>query len=68
MSIDEVLSYFKTRAKAAEALGVQTQAIYNWVTADKVPPLRQVQIEKLTRGKLKADPDVYDQKRGQSAA
>lgn len=68
MSIDEVLKYYKTRAEAAEALGVQTQAIHNWITAKKVPPLRQLQIEKLTRGRLKADPDVYDQKRGMSAA
>jgi hypothetical protein len=67
VTIDEVLDYYKSRVALARAVRVQTQAIHNWVTAGKVPPLRQVQIEQLTAGALKADADVYEQKRGQVA-
>jgi hypothetical protein len=64
---DDIIQYFKSRIAAADALDVRPQAVSNWVSAGKVPPLRQLQAQSLTRGKLKADPDVYDTKRGQAA-
>jgi DNA-binding transcriptional regulator YdaS (Cro superfamily) len=56
MKTDDVVKFFGTQVKAAIALGIRQSAIANWVMRGFIPPLRQLHIEKVTRGKLKADP------------
>lgn len=52
MSKDEAISHFGSVAELARALRISVQAIYTW---DAEPPaLRQMQLERLTKGKLKA--------------
>lgn len=49
----DVIEYFGSQEKAAKALGMKQPNISKWLTRGVVPELRQYQIEKLTRGKLK---------------
>lgn len=55
MTLSEAVSHFGSLAKMARSLGVSTAATARWSNNDRVPMLRQYQIEKLTKGKLKAD-------------
>ena len=53
--IEKVLVYFNnSQAELARQLEVDRSAVSQWVTEDKIPPLRAIQIEKLTSGKIKA--------------
>lgn len=56
MTKQEALAHFGTVAKLAKALGISTQAIYDW--PEKVPALRQFQIERITNGQLQAEDPV----------
>lgn len=49
----DVLNFFGNSRKAAKALGISAAAISQW--GDEVPELRAFQIEKITKGKLKAN-------------
>ena len=51
MKTKDVTDYFGGVRKAAEALGVTTQAIYAW--GEDVPQMRQPHIQIVTNGKLK---------------
>jgi DNA-binding transcriptional regulator YdaS (Cro superfamily) len=53
---DAVL-YFGSKAKLAEQLGISPGALSQW--GEEVPPLRQLQIERITGGRLAASPDVF---------
>lgn len=53
MKPKDVIKYYGTQQKAAEALGCKQPSISEWVKSGEVPKLRQYQIEKITKGKLK---------------
>lgn len=53
MKTQDVIDYFGTVAKAAEALGMTHQAIYAW--KDEVPRTRQAHVEAATKGRIKKD-------------
>lgn len=53
MTMKEVVEHFGTKAGLAKALGITPQAVTLW--GDRVPELRQYQIQSLTRGALKVD-------------
>lgn len=53
MKTKDVIDYFGSVAKAAEALGMTHQAIYAW--KDEVPPTRQAHVEAATKGRIKKD-------------
>lgn len=53
MTMKKALKYFGTQAKIAEALKISQAAVAQW--GDKVPPLRQYQIERITKGELRVD-------------
>jgi hypothetical protein len=56
MTKDQAVAEFGTQVKLAEALGIKSQgSVAAW--GEYPPPLRQLQIEALTGGKLKAEPD-----------
>lgn len=55
MKLSEAVAHFGTEAEMARKLGIKPQAVYQW--GDKVPMRRQYQIQLMTKGKLKADPD-----------
>jgi len=51
--LDKAIKHFGTASKMARALGIKPQAIYQW--DGKIPRLRAFEIERVTKGKLKAD-------------
>ena len=52
MTKDDAISEFGTQVALSEALGITQGTVSSW---GKVPILRQLQIEALTGGRLKAD-------------
>jgi DNA-binding transcriptional regulator YdaS (Cro superfamily) len=60
MTLDQAVEYFGTKLRVAAALGVTRQAVSSW---REVPPLRQLQLERMTRGALRADDDILDRPR-----
>jgi hypothetical protein len=55
MTTDECIAHFGGKPKLAQALGVRLPSLYDW--GHYPPPLRQLQLQILTRGKLKAEED-----------
>lgn len=53
MTMKQVMSYFGTQAKVAEALKISQAAVAQW--GDEVPMLRQYQLERITKGGLKVN-------------
>lgn len=54
MTTDDCIRHYLTKAKLAEALGIEAPSVYSW--GEFPPPLRQLQLERLTDGNLKAEP------------
>lgn len=49
----DAIDHFGTEAALAKALSIRPQSIQDW--GDTVPVLRQLQLERITNGKLKFD-------------
>jgi DNA-binding transcriptional regulator YdaS (Cro superfamily) len=58
MLIRDAINYFGSKAKLAEALGVNRSAISNW-RGELVPRWRAYELERITKGKLRLDPSLY---------
>lgn len=58
MTTNQALRHFGSQAALAEALGIRAQSVQQW--GERPPLLRQQQIEKVTGGKLQADPAPWD--------
>lgn len=56
MDMKQVVTYFGSQAAAARALGIRQASVSEWTR--RVPPLRQLQIERITQGRLRADPTI----------
>jgi transcriptional repressor of cell division inhibition gene dicB len=61
MRTKDVINHFGSQAAVARALGIAQPSVANW--PDEPPPLRQLQIERLTAGRLRADPSILLPKR-----
>jgi hypothetical protein len=58
MTKDEAIEWGGgTQARLAEKLGIGQVAVCGW--GEHPPPLRQIQIEMLSGGRLRAEPDVF---------
>ncbi|MEK7888254.1 Cro/CI family transcriptional regulator [Burkholderia contaminans] len=55
MTYADVLRYFHTQTRAAQALGIQQSSISRWKTQGHIPWTRQCHIQVVTRGKLIAN-------------
>lgn len=66
MLTKDAIAFFGSQAALAAALGIRQPSIAGW--GETPPPLRQLQLQQLTLGKLKAAPDVFDTKRGERQA
>ena len=51
----DAIGFFGTQVKLAEALGMDQSSVSGW--KEYPPPLRQLQIEALTKGALRAQPE-----------
>lgn len=56
MTINQLKKYYKTESSSelARILGTSKQVVHAWSVNDKIPAQRQLEIQKLTKGKLKA--------------
>lgn len=66
MTFDTALAHFKTQRNMANALGIKEQAVGQWKKSGRVPMLRALQLQELTKGKLRIDASVYALPRGKS--
>jgi len=55
MTIEELVDHFGSVPVVADELGLSRVAVYKWVNNDRIPTIRQCQIERMTDGKLIAD-------------
>lgn len=55
MKTSDVIALYESQEKAARLLGISQSAVAQW--GEYPPALRQLQIEALTEGALKAEPD-----------
>lgn len=55
MQIEEIIKFFGNQRGVAIALGIKEPSVFTWKKNGKIPMRRQYQIEKLTKGELKAD-------------
>lgn len=55
MTKDQVIKHYGSQGAVAEALGIKQPSVANW--SDPLPELRQLEIEALTRGALRAGPE-----------
>ena len=53
MKTQQVIDFFGGRKEAAEALGIDRTALYQW--GDDVPDCRQYQVQVVTKNALVAD-------------
>jgi len=60
MKTKDVIAHFGSQAELARVLGIKPPSISGW--GEDVPALRQLQIQSLTLGKLRAASDVFDKK------
>lgn len=60
MRTSEVIEHFGSQAAVARALNIKPPSVAEW--GETVPPLRQLQIEKITGGKFKAAPNVFEKR------
>lgn len=63
MHYDQLIYFFGTQVKAATALGVTQPTMSNWKARGRVPPLQQLRIEHITKGKLRADAGIFSCKK-----
>lgn len=57
MKTQQAIEHFDGINKLAAVLNIKAPSIYDW--GDEPPPLRQLQIEQITCGELKASNDVF---------
>lgn len=56
MRTESVIKYFGTQKATGKALGIRQSSVAEW---NEYPPdLRQIQLERLTKGELKAEPGI----------
>lgn len=63
MTTDDCIKFFGSKAKLAEALGIEAPSVYSW--GEHPPPLRQLQLEAVTGRKLRAEPGLLPKKADQ---
>ena len=66
MQTQAAISYAKNAAGLAELLGVTASAISQW--GNFPPDARQLQLERVTKGALKAEPGCLDRVLGMAEA
>jgi hypothetical protein len=57
MTVDEVREYFGTLGAACRHLGIAVQNMTRWKKKNYVPWAQQFHIQRITEGRLQADPD-----------
>ena len=56
MTTEDAIKHYGTQTKLADALGIKQGSVSGW--GEYPPALRQLQLQQITRGKLKAEPGL----------
>lgn len=56
MRTKDVISHYGNAGRASKALGLSHAAVYRW--GEYPPAIRQLQVERATNGKLRAEPEI----------
>lgn len=59
MQLAQAEAHFGNRRKLAEALGITTQAVSQWVRRGRIPEGIAYKLESITNGALKVNPTDY---------
>lgn len=62
MNFDQVIEHFGSQVAAADAIGVTQPTLSNWKKRGNIPQLQQLRIQHITKGKLKAAPEILQRK------
>lgn len=62
MKFEKLIAHFGSQVLAAAALGVTQPTLSNWKKRGRIPYLQQLRIEHVTKGKLKANPEILKRK------
>ena len=62
----DAVKHFGSKAELARRLKIRQQSITTW--GEDVPPLRQLQLERITGGQLKASPLIVASDSSEAAA
>lgn len=57
MTRSDALKHYRTQTALAEALGIGQSSVAEW--GEEIPALRQIQLERITLGALRADPECW---------
>lgn len=58
MKTSEAVDFFKTQQGVADALGIKQSSVAEW--GEYPPDLRQLQLHRVTEGRLRAEPEVIE--------
>jgi DNA-binding transcriptional regulator YdaS (Cro superfamily) len=61
MTTYDAIKHYGTQQKLADALGIAQSTVSEWGAYP--PGFRQLQIQHLTRARLRAEPDVFSKRR-----
>ncbi len=65
MTKAQVILHFGTQLAVAKRLGITQSSVAEW--GEYPPPLRQMQLEKITKGRLRAEPSAVPSEENSSA-
>jgi hypothetical protein len=60
MTTDQAIKHYVTQQRLADALGIRQGSVAGW--GEYPPALRQLQLQQITKGKLKAEPGLLSVK------
>lgn len=60
MTKSEAIEFWGSQQAVADAIDIKQPSVAEWADGEHgIPPLRQIQLEKASRGRLKAHPSCY---------
>jgi hypothetical protein len=66
MTTEQAIKHYRTQQGVADALGIAQSTVAEW--GEYPPPLRQLQLQTVSRGRLRAEPNcLFPQKRKRAA-
>ena len=60
MTTQQAIAYYGSQTRLADALGIAQSTVAEW--GEYPPGLRQIQLERITRARLRAEKNVFEKK------